>query len=335
MLTFAAKRLVKSASNTRLWEALVSRMERRSAGPGLLRVLMYHRIDLPESRPWDYPGLISSSPAGFRQQMLFLAENYHVVTLDQVLAAADRSASPPEKAVLLTFDDATVDFAEHAWPVLKSLQLPATVFVPTAYPDDPQRHFWWNRLYRAVIHSPDGTRLSLVDKSVTLTTKSQRRQVFRAWKEQLKTLPDHILQSQLNQIVNAGGVPDPQTNGVLGWQQLQALHREGVTLAPHTHSHPMLNRLPIDSVRDELSTSRNVLCERLSRDAPSAVAYPAGGYNDAVVQAMTDLNFHLGFTTDRGVNSNLASSPHRLRRINVGSTTSLGLLRAQLANWGA
>lgn len=334
MLHTVAKRLVKSASHTRLWDAVVSRMERRPARPGLLRALAYHRIDVPESRPWDYPGLISASPAEFRQQMQFLAGNYHVVSLDQVIAAADQTEPLPDRAVLLTFDDATADFAEHAWPVLQELQLPATVFVPTAYPDDHQRHFWWNRLYRAVFHSPEGTRLPGGDKSVTLTSRWQRRQVFRAWKEQLKTLPDDIFQSRLTRIVSAGGVPDPETNGVLSWRQLQELHQSGVTLAPHTHTHPMLNRLPIEAIRRELEVSRGVLSGHLSRSVPSAVAYPAGGYNEDVVKVVSDLGFRLGFTTRYGVNANLTKAPYRLRRINVGSTTTLGLLRAQMANWG-
>jgi hypothetical protein len=76
------------------------------------------------------------------------------------------------------------------------------------------------------------------------------------------------------------------------------------------------------------------LSRELGCDAPPALAYPAGGLNDDVIAAMIELEFRLGFTTKRGLNSPALDSPLRLKRINVGGRTTLGLLRLQLANWG-
>lgn len=39
----------------------------------------------------------------------------------------------PERAVVLTFDDAFGDFAERAWPMLMAAKFVATLFVPAAY----------------------------------------------------------------------------------------------------------------------------------------------------------------------------------------------------------
>src|ERR671914_537157 len=69
---------------------------------------------------------------------------------DRILPAREGRADLPPRAVLLTFDDAYDDFAEVAWPLLRHHGLPATLFVPTAYPDVPGRAFWWDRLHQAV-----------------------------------------------------------------------------------------------------------------------------------------------------------------------------------------
>ena len=51
------------------------------------------------------------------------------------------------RVVVAFFDDGYLDFAEHAWPTLQSLGIPAVLFVPTAFPDHPGPGFWWDRLY--------------------------------------------------------------------------------------------------------------------------------------------------------------------------------------------
>jgi peptidoglycan/xylan/chitin deacetylase (PgdA/CDA1 family) len=119
----------------------------------MLRVLTYHRIAGPDSTLGLDPTLISATPTDFERQVRYLADRFQVVTLPEVLHAFRTGTSLPSNAVLVTFDDAYADFGAIAWPILKHYRLPATLFVPTAYPDHPQRLFWWDRLYRAIASS--------------------------------------------------------------------------------------------------------------------------------------------------------------------------------------
>src|SRR5712692_9384383 len=90
-------------------------------------ILTYHSIADGDS-PLRIP------PAFFSEQMAWLKEHVSVVPLARVVAllAAGRGTFPP-RSVVLTFDDGFLDFAEHAAPLLRRLDLPATVFLPTRY----------------------------------------------------------------------------------------------------------------------------------------------------------------------------------------------------------
>src|SRR5262245_53693435 len=107
----------------------------------MLRVLTYHRVAEPEEFPWLDPRLISSTPEAFDWQMRFLAGHHNVVSVEQVLNAAHGGKKLPKRAVLITFDDAYSCFGIHAWPILKRHRLPASLFVPTAYPENPLKPF--------------------------------------------------------------------------------------------------------------------------------------------------------------------------------------------------
>ena len=334
MIARTLKHFAMRISEARAFGPIVRKLEKCSRNHARLRVLAYHRIDdLRADSPY-HPGLISASPEQFVTQMVFLANHYHVCSMADTIVASRSEAVLPTDSVLLTFDDATKDFAHHAWPVLRSLGLPAALFVPTIFPDNTAVGFWWDQLYRAIMKSPGGTSIPAVAGSVTLSSDKQRQQLFRSLKEYLKTIPHSEFRQRLNDIVTAGGVPEPSDNNVLSWDALRQLDREGVTLAPHSHTHPMLNRMTPAEIRFELKTSVEVLESQIGHRVLRTLAYPAGGVNDTVVEAMQAGGFDTAFTTQRGVNDQTFEDPFRLRRINVGARTTLGLLRLQLANWG-
>src|ERR1051326_5923035 len=115
----------------------------------MLRILMYHRVAELKDTPTIDSRSVSATPSTFAQQMRHLARYYHVVSMPDVLDAVKRKRTIRDRSVLITFDDAYADFADFAWPILKQLRLPATMFVPTAYPGHPELAFWWDRLYQA------------------------------------------------------------------------------------------------------------------------------------------------------------------------------------------
>jgi peptidoglycan/xylan/chitin deacetylase (PgdA/CDA1 family) len=279
-----------------------------------------------------YPGLLSATPAEFEEQMLFITTHYRPISLGDLLEVRRGRASLPRRAVLVTFDDAYRDFEEHAWPRLRRLAVPVTLFVATAFPDRPDRSFWWDRLWAALTLAPPTAPVETPDGQTLLATEADRMRAYRSLRRHLKTLPDDRLQGELERLV--GRFEQQATaSPVLGWDELRALASEGVTLAPHTRTHPLLDRVPRERIREEIVGSLEDLEREIGTVARRVLAYPSGGLSDAVVDVVREVGFELAFSTKRGNNHVGRADWLRLRRIHVSRRFGFPALRAQLLPW--
>ena len=145
--------------NTRL---LVKRMS--SATDALLprhdgvTVLIYHRVGGGSASEVDL------DVDAFDRQLAHLAEHADVVTLDDAIGRLAGGTDPTgastgsssRSQVVITFDDGTDDFTDHAVPALVRHRLPATLYAATAFIDEQRRFPWdaaptsWSALRDAV-----------------------------------------------------------------------------------------------------------------------------------------------------------------------------------------
>lgn len=80
-------------------------------------------------------------PDRFEAQLRHLRDNAYVTLGAGDLEAAVRGERPQDRAVVLTFDDATSTFWSHAFPLLRQYAMHAILFVvPGLVPDDPTRY---------------------------------------------------------------------------------------------------------------------------------------------------------------------------------------------------
>ena len=95
--------------------------QRRVSGPPF-QVLLYHRVN--DERQIVFPGVPTET---FAAQMKLLAAHWNVLPLHSLLEAA-RRGEMPKRAAAITFDDGYRDNYDCAFPVLRSLGLPATSY---------------------------------------------------------------------------------------------------------------------------------------------------------------------------------------------------------------
>ena len=105
-------------------------------------VFMYHRFGENQ-----HPSTNVRMDA-FRDQIeLLSAGGFNVISLAQFMAWRRGEGTVPEKAIVLTIDDAYASIFTEAWPVLKAAAMPVTVFVSADPVDDGFADFLtWDQL---------------------------------------------------------------------------------------------------------------------------------------------------------------------------------------------
>lgn len=91
-------------------------------------VLTYHHIS---TKPLSS---ITIKPGRFEADLKMLKEdNFNVISLRDAIESISGNANLPPNAVVITFDDGYKSFYEHAYPLLKKYNMPATSFVITSW----------------------------------------------------------------------------------------------------------------------------------------------------------------------------------------------------------
>lgn len=297
-----------------------------------LRVLTYHRIGAPDERPDLDPALVSATPEQFERQVSHLSRNFDVVGLDRAIGALRGEADLPGRPVLLTFDDAYRDFAEVAWPILRSHGLPATLFVPTGFPDRPERSFWWDRLHRAFeAASPEHVRTALGRGPIT-EPRQHPGEAFGRLRTRLKDLPHADAMEEVDRLCRELGEAPPAESAVLGWDDLRKLQEDGVTIGSHSRSHALLTRLPREEARSEIVGSGRDIARELGRP-PDSFCYPAGYHDAEVRELVREAGYAAAFTTVSGHNRPGETDPLRIRRTGITRRTSLPIFTLRLQGW--
>jgi peptidoglycan/xylan/chitin deacetylase (PgdA/CDA1 family) len=106
----------------------------RRAPEGAYGVLMYHRVT---PNPKDYfPPSYSVTPTRFEKQLVgLLNRGFQCWSLERLLDSTLAQQPIPPRVFAITFDDGFENNYSYALPILQKLQLPATIFLATAYLD--------------------------------------------------------------------------------------------------------------------------------------------------------------------------------------------------------
>lgn len=106
-----------------------------SRAGGRLGILTYHRVS-PHVPGLPAP-LCNVTPQRFREHLeTLLTAGFVFRPLTEVLEMRARGEVPSPNSLVLTFDDGFAGVFEHAWPIMRTLGVPGTIFVSTAFLDE-------------------------------------------------------------------------------------------------------------------------------------------------------------------------------------------------------
>lgn len=255
-----------------------------------LKVLAFHAV---------------SDVKNFRNQLRYLKKLYNIISLDQLNQFFEIDQKLPKNPLLITFDDGDFSLYQNAYPVLKEENVPAVVFVITELLNT-NRPFWWDEI-EFYIGEREGNKKVWEVKE----WKNQDRLIYLSSlrKNRSKASP---LSRQLNT------------------EEVLEMHNSGISIANHSHSHPMFNQCSGPEIEDEIEASTEVL-ESLGVES-KAFAYPNGNFSDLAENILVKYQFKLAFLFDHKINRG-SVHPLRISRLVVNDTTPLWKLKFIMSGW--
>lgn len=238
-------------------------------------VLNYHNV-LPRGVHSDLPFKpLHVYEDEFKRHCEVISRYCTPLTLSQFCSYLSNSESWPDRAVLVTFDDAYRTLLTHAIPALQELSIPSCIFVATNVAATRTLHWFDAMAYAADENAVQHAKKLPYDQWITLAN-SVRRSVSA----------DHPL-------------------SVMSLDELTILSKLSfVEIGSHTVLHPILKMASREVQRKEMEDSKQVL-EGITRRPVRAIAYPNGQYgvdfDHATMTIAQAVGYELGFSTTPGV----------------------------------
>lgn len=246
----------------------------------------------------------------FRCQMECLCRRLKPTSLPEYLAQLQAGTLAPDAAAI-TFDDGCYGVYAHAAPILKTLGIPATVFVVTGVAGangsgilrSDELEIAFRLTTRTSFPAP-----AMNNATFPLVTKLERLSLLREIKKRLKRLPEERRLKLHQSVLERLGVTQEECANyarssekyrTLSWDRLRELHQQGWTIGSHTCSHSTLSQLEQAAVKSELEDSLTAIRNQIgTADVP--FAYPNGtlldiGFTGA--QTVFETGYSCGWTT--------------------------------------
>lgn len=250
------------------------------------------------------------TPTTFSRHLSWLAEEFSVLPLHEIVARQGRGAPLPPRACAISFDDGWRDNLEYALPTLESRGLPATIFVVTERVGS-QGAFWPDEVCRRMAPLRRDRQRELARRLGAEVAGDPVASVL----DHLKRVSEAARPDLLDSLRGQTDAPADSGRELLDWSDLAQLANAGIDIESHGATHAILTGLPDDAVERELRSAREQLLAR-GHGRHGLLAYPSGCHDERV-RAIAGKLGHMGaFTTEPGLLT-ARSEPLALPRIGL------------------
>jgi peptidoglycan/xylan/chitin deacetylase (PgdA/CDA1 family) len=266
-----------------------------------------------------YHGVAQQGAQELREQLRYLARHFKVVSLDSMLDGIMNGSLPLAHEIVLTFDDGLRNNLTVVYPILRELQLPATMFVCPALVESGE--WLWNHEMRCrlkTLAAPD-----LAELRMKLLTPGNTVDAIIEWMKTLQLQKRRTAETIIRQATTGFQPTEAQREAfdIMNWNDLRLLDRDLITVGSHTLSHPILTKLSGEEIETEIVESRRCLEQRLERKV-DLFCYPNGAYDRRAYQ-LVQKTYRAAVTTETGVINTEGFDVHRLPRIASAENAAL------------
>jgi peptidoglycan/xylan/chitin deacetylase (PgdA/CDA1 family) len=305
-----------------------------------LPILVYHRVcDLQneDQYPFD-PELVSASTDDFAWQMQYVGEHFTPITFARLVDHLDAGIPMPPSPMIVTFDDGFRDNYTHAFPILRKLGIPATIFLSTGYLDDRQP--FWFEWVMYLIHRMPGPVLELPHGEVLELglTSGARRAAAAALVARLKAVDDEERLERLGWLQERHAAivrpEDSRLSEPVTWHEVVEMAGAGVEFGSHGVSHPILSNIrTAGKLTNELLLSKEAIERRTGRPV-QVLAYPVGSpdaYNERTIETARQCGYKVAVSYIAGINALSKLNRYEMLRMHVEREIDRAGFRAMFA----
>lgn len=299
-----------------------------------LFIAMYHYVrDLNNSR---YPAIKGLDYPLFKQQIEFFEQNFHVVTMEQVLEFLFGGGYLPEKALLLTFDDGYLDHYSYVLPILKAHQMQGSFFMPgKTFAEDTlldvnKIHFilasakeseLLEELYRQMDYYR-GKEYSFPSNQELFQEYGKASRFDTAETVFIKRMLQTVLPEELRTVMASNlfrrfvGLEEKAFSRELymNRDQIRMMKMAGMYIGLHGYDHYWLANLPYAEMKEDVEKALDVLDEWIDRKA-WVMNYPYGNTSQEVIRCIAEHGCVLGLTTEVRAACLGVEDPYRIPRL--------------------
>lgn len=252
-------------------------IRRRHAGK--LVVLTFHRVRPDGEGDVNRPMRnLEVDASDFRRLLAWMRERYEPVALADGLA---RDEAPDRASFAVTFDDGWADNHAQALPVLRELEIPATVFLATGAVEDRMPFGW--------------------QEAGWTDAEIERRKL------------------ETPAALECTGRGDPvRSTDFLTWEQIRDMGDGGlIRFGPHGHRHALLDALSKEDALEDIRQCWRLLQERVPGMLAPVLAWPNGNARTDLAEDLQAMGLRAAMGTGRGAFTTPAQHRWNLPRNNV------------------
>lgn len=302
-------------------------------------ILIYHKIAENVSNEINQELTINHPLENFIREMEFIKKYFAVISLDRAVELIKNKKALSKPTLAITFDDGFEDNYRLAFPVLKELNIPATIFLTAGLlgtKDLP----WVEAIGESIFYTQEKElhlNSCFGNKVFNLETIKNKRESFDKITAQLKTV-DYSERIKLTEkIIRQTGGCSKSSKRMLNWQEVYEMSKEKITFGPHTMTHPILTKMSVDLAKKEINDSKVEIESKLGNSVKH-FAFPNGrveDFNDELKEYCKEIGLESVSTAVYGNNKPENSDVYALKRLSPGRNMPIfvfDLIRGFLRN---
>lgn len=239
----------------------------------------------------------------FEEQIRYLNENFNIISLHTLDKHLYENEAIPPNSILITFDDGDISILNKGLPILEKYNTPGCLFVITDLIDG-NKDFWWNMVE--------------IKESERGRSEKEINSIIR----NLKTLSNKNRLKELNKY-------SLFNKSQLTRQDLKLLDDAGISIANHSHTHPMFNKCTEEEIYAELENSKEIFEQWVVGDF-SVFAYPNGNWDKKTEKILKKSGIKMAFLFDHKINKE-EINPFRISRLRVDSHSPLSEFKVKVS----